>query len=357
MTAAISDGLISRKKGCIIKNTERFSRPYEFHNIRRDNIVEVLKNEIEPMRHLIKSFNRVMLMPEFYVRRQIRRHFQKLDNEIFERDYKKYYKPDESKPEDIGRPVFLKKFWPSKKGVLLIHGYMAAPEEVRALGNYLFNNGYTVYMVRLRGHGTSPEDLSERQWEDWYESVNRGYIVLKNSVKNIAVAGFSTGAGLALYTGIIKPDMVTCVVSISAPLHLKNIASRFTSSVVFWNHFLEKIHVKRGKFEFVENNPENAHINYFKNPINGVNELEKFMDHLEERLDEFSLPVILIQGSKDPVVNPESAIDIFRKMGPIKKELCMIYSDRHGIINREGSATVFRRVKNFLDENFMDNGC
>ncbi|HQO01163.1 MAG TPA: alpha/beta fold hydrolase [Spirochaetota bacterium] len=351
ITAAISDGLILRKKGYLIKNTERFSRPYEFHNIRRDNIVEVLKNEIEPMKHLLTSFNRVMLMPEFFVRRAIRKRFLKLDNEIFERDYKKYYKKDESKPETIGRPQLLKRFWPSKNGILLIHGYMAAPEEVRALGNYLFDNGYTVYLVRLRGHGTSPEDLSERHWEDWYESVNRGYIVLKNSVKNIAVAGFSTGAGLALYSGIIKPDKVTCVVSISAPLHLKNIASRFTSSVVLWNHFLEKIHVKRGKFEFVENNPENAHINYFKNPINGVNELEKFMDRLEGQLKDFSLPVILIQGSKDPVVNPESAIDIFRKMGPIKKELCMLYSDRHGIINHEGSATVFKRVKNFLDEN------
>ncbi len=350
--AAVSEGLIVREGGYIRINREKFSRPYEFHTIRRDNIVEVLKNEIEPMRHLKKYFNRIMRKPSFLIRREIRKFSMGLDNDYFEQDYTQYFDKEETKPREIGRPRMLKRFFRNRNGVLLVHGYLAAPEEVRALGEYLYDRGYTVYIPRLRGHGTSPEDLSERVWEQWYESVNRGYVALKNTVSRMAIVGFSTGAGLALYTGITKGDYLTCAVAINAPLRLKNVGSQFAPTVVLWNALLNRMSIKKGKFEFVENKPENPHINYFRNPIHGINELEKLMKVLDMRLPELKIPTLLIQGAKDPVVNPESAIEIYKKLGPIKKELCMVYAERHGIINGEGSETVFKRVCAYLDEQF-----
>jgi len=50
--------------------------------------------------------------------------------ELFLRDYQKNYTDGESKPVDIGMPFFLHAPG-SETGVLLIHGLMAAPEEVR----------------------------------------------------------------------------------------------------------------------------------------------------------------------------------------------------------------------------------
>jgi esterase/lipase/1-acyl-sn-glycerol-3-phosphate acyltransferase len=350
--AAESDGLISVKNGIITKNRDRFSGPREFHTIRRDNIVEVLRNEIEPMRRLTRTLDFVMLTPSALIRRSIRKYAIKSDGEMFQRDYAEHFREDESKPRNIGKPEMMKRFLRNRRGVLLVHGYLAAPEEVRNLGRYLRRHGYTVYLVRLRGHGTTPEDLAGRTWEQWYESVNRGYVALKNTVGKMAVVGFSTGAGLALYTGITKSENLVCAVSISAPLRLKNISSRFASTVVLWNSLLSKMRIKKGRYEFVENHPENPHINYFRNPIHGVNELEKMMQVVEYRLPDFKIPVLIVQASNDPVVNSESAFEIFRKMGPIRKEICLIHSDRHGIVNGEESTTVFRRVKNFLDERF-----
>jgi len=283
------------------------------------------------------------------VRRRIRAKFLELDRNIFESDYEKYYLDGESKPRNIGRPFFLKRFF-GRKGLLLIHGYMAAPEEVRALGEYLYRAGYTVYGVRLRGHGTAPEDLASRKWEEWYESANRGYIVLKNSVKKMAVAGFSTGAGVALFQAINKGEAFRGVVSINAPLKVNNIGSRLASTVVLWNTFLSKLHLARGKMEYVKNDPENRHINYFRNPITGVAQLEKFMDVVEKHLKNLHVPALIVQGSRDPVVNPVSGIEIFDLIGGTEKELCRLYAERHGIVNGEGSLRVFRRVERFLDE-------
>lgn len=349
--AAISDGLIKIQDGYIIKNMERFSRPHEFHTIRKDNIIEVLKNEIEPMKELVTVLDRVMRIPDLLIRREIRESFIKKDRELFEKDYSKFYIEGESKPKNIGAPFFLKRFG-SRRGVLLIHGYMAAPEEIRVLADYLFEKGFSVYGVRLRGHGTAPEDLASRRWEEWYESVNRGYVILKNSVKHMAVAGFSTGAGLALLQAINKGKRFRCVISINAPLRLNNIASRLASAVVFWNTIMKKIRIKRGEMEFVTNTPENPHINYFRNPVYGVYQLEQLMNVVEERLQELDIPALVIQGSDDPVVNPESAQEVFEKMGTEDKELYRVFSERHGIIRGEGSDKVFEKVKLFLDETF-----
>jgi hypothetical protein len=120
--AAAADNLITLNKGMIIKNRKCFSKEYEFHAIRKDNIIEVLKNEIEPLTHLTKSLNRLMMYPAAYIRKKIRNHFIELDKQLFENDYQQYYIKGESKPKNIGEPFFLKRYF-NKKAVILIHGY------------------------------------------------------------------------------------------------------------------------------------------------------------------------------------------------------------------------------------------
>ncbi|OGP89902.1 MAG: hypothetical protein A2031_06670, partial [Deltaproteobacteria bacterium RBG_19FT_COMBO_43_11] len=181
--AAVADNIITLKKGMIIKNKKRFSKKYDFHTIRQDNIIEVLRNEIEPLRELISALDRLMLLPAVFIRQRIRGHFIELEKQLFEQDYEQYYIKGESKPKNIGAPFFMKRFF-SKKGIILVHGYMAAPEEIRPLADYLYKNRYNIYGARLRGHGTAPEDLASRNWQKWYDSVSRAYIIMKNSVKS-----------------------------------------------------------------------------------------------------------------------------------------------------------------------------
>ena len=57
------------------------------------------------------------------------------------------------------------------KAVLLIHGWSTTPYEVRRLGIYLNENGYTVYGPMLSGHGTVPKDLEEMAWTVWLADV------------------------------------------------------------------------------------------------------------------------------------------------------------------------------------------
>ena len=292
-----------------------------------------------------------MLLPPQLIRRKVAKKFFELDIQCFEEDYKKYFIKGESKPKEIGSPLFLKKRF-SEKGVILVHGYMAAPEEMRVLADNLYKAGYTVYSARLRGHGTSPEDLAERTWEEWYASVNNAYVVMKNSVKDFVMLGFSTGAGIALLQAANKGDKFKGVISINAPLKLQNITSHLSSAVVFWNKALEKVHINKGKMEYIANDPENPHINYTRNPMSGVNELGQLMDIVEKKLPEINIPSLIIQGSDDPVVNPESGLEIFTKIGTKDKEIVRIFSERHGIVRGEESKKVTSAILTFLDNIF-----
>jgi esterase/lipase/1-acyl-sn-glycerol-3-phosphate acyltransferase len=351
---AVANNFITLENGIIIKNSERFSRKSDFHTIRKDNILEVLKNEIEPLRGFITAMDRLMIVPAFFVRWKIKNHFVRRDKNLFEQDYQQYYIKDESKSKNIGEPFFLKRFF-SRKGVILVHGYMAAPEEIRPLADYLYKNGYNVYGVRLRGHGTAPEDLAVRNWEKWYDSASRAYIIMKNSVKTFSIGGFSMGAGIALLQAANKPGRFAGVISINAPVKLRGIASKFASIVVAWNKLLSKIHVNKGKMEFVENVPENPEINYLRNPVSGGNELEKLIKQVENQLKNVKGPVLIIQGSDDPVVNAVSGLEIFEKLGTKDKQLLRIYAQHHGILRGGEADKVNAMVLMFLEKVSSNN--
>ncbi|HNV46772.1 MAG TPA: alpha/beta fold hydrolase [Spirochaetota bacterium] len=347
LTAVAADGLIRLKNGFIIRNRARFRLQHEFHSVRKDNIVEVMRNEIEPIVDAQRCVRRASWLPGFLLRRRIRDQFVALDRDIFERDYRHFFREGESKPREVGAPFFLRRFF-SRTGVLLVHGYMAAPEEVRPLADYLRTKGYAVYGVRLRGHGTTPDDLAQRTWVDWYESVNRGYIIMKNTVRRMAIVGFSTGAGLALLHAANKPHTVRCAVSINAPLKLANPASRFAFLFAFLNRLLARFKIPRALLPFVPNNPENPDINYARNPVAGVDQLEELMGIVNDRLRDITMPVLVVQGSDDPVVKAESGKKIYKKIKARKKELYVVPANHHGILRGDEAPELFVRVHRFL---------
>ncbi len=278
---------------------------------------------------------------------RIRKIFYERDYEIFEDDYETY-RSEDSRHMDVGKP-FLMVPDNYKAGIVLMHGYLAAPLEVRALAQHLFDKGYAVYGARLRGHGTAPEDLAQTHWEEWHESMNRGYVIIKTLTDQIILGGFSTGGCLALYGAGLKQEKLQAVFSINAPMKLQKLAARFAPTAVSMNSLLKKFLLGKTEWDFVGNSPENAHINYRRNPLAGVRELSQLMEAMEKQLGNIVVPTLIIQGSKDPIVHPSSGPDIFEKVGTPHKELTIFERERHGIVNRGGADDVFNRVTYFLE--------
>lgn len=103
-------------------------------------------------------------------------------------------------------------------GCLLVHGLTGTPKEMRWMGEYLHQHGYTVLAVRLAGHATTVEDLARTRWQDWLASVEDGLCLLQDSCDKVFVAGLSLGAVLALMAAAHFP--IQGAISISAPYQM-----------------------------------------------------------------------------------------------------------------------------------------
>jgi esterase/lipase/1-acyl-sn-glycerol-3-phosphate acyltransferase len=320
---------------------------FDFHSIRRENTYQVILNEVEYLRPLTRKVRLIAEHSPWLVRWRLRRKFLRIAKKEFDSDYENYWRKGESKPKNIGAPIFYRKFRP-KAGILLVHGYLAAPEEVRPLAEYLHRQGYTVLVPRLRGHGTSPEDLAHRTWEDWLQSVERGYMILANSAQDVVLGGFSMGAGLALFAATNMLYKIKAVFAVNCAMRLRRRTARLAPAVVLWNKLVDKLIKDEGRRHFVPNEPENPHINYFRNPISGVKELMELMEQLSLRLDRIEVPTLLIQSSGDPIVHPEGSKEIYENLGAKDKELITFNSDRHGILRGEISQRVFASIADFL---------
>lgn len=347
-TVALEKAVVAQENGHLVKDRRRFSSAFDFHRIRIDNPVAVIANEVEPLKGLQRQLRRLSWTPDFIIRRRIARYLHLRGLAEYLRDYEAYFVEGESKPKTTGMPLLLRGR-SRRKGVLLMHGYLSAPPEVEALAHYLNRMGLWVYVPRLKGHGTSPDDLAIRSFRDWQASVDVGYALMASACRKVVAGGISTGAGLALDL-TARVGGVAGVFAVCPPLKLQDFSSRLVPAVDVWNRLMKIVRLDGVKKEFVENHPENPHINYLRNPISGVRELERFMAALEPQLPAIDVPTLVVQADGDPVVAPTGSQRVFRLLGAAEKAYLLLNFDRHGILLGEGAERVHRAIGAFVEE-------
>ncbi len=346
LSLALDTGVIKKEGGHLIKDPAKFERVFDFHRVRVDNPVQVMANEVEPLKKLQRKIRFMAWCPAFLVRRRIAKTLMLSAVQRFEEAYTAFHKEGESKDKAVGMPYLMGNRF-RRTGIVLVHGYMAAPPEVKELAESLSKRGFLVYAPRVSGHGTSPDDLAAGTHMDWMESVDEGYGIVSCLCKRVVAGGFSTGAGLALDLGT-RVKGLTAVFAVSPPLRLQDFSARFIPAVGVWNRCMDLIKIDGAKMEFVENRPENPHINYFRNPVCGVSELGLLMESVEKKLPRITIPALVIQGDGDPIVDPKGSRKVFELIGSKDKEYRVFNFSRHGILLGEGAEKVHRAIGNFV---------
>lgn len=346
---AVADGMIEDDGTWFQLNRETVREAYTFDEIRLKNTLGVIANELAPLKRMNRVIRRYVNMTHADLRREMVEQLFQLDQDRFESAYERYYREGESKPRAIGRPFFLRGRR-DVPGIVLSHGYTAAPEEVRALGEHLHERGYSVYGVCLEGHGTAPHHLRDVKWEDWVHTYYRGYALVRNHCEDVIVGGFSTGGLLALMTAARAAEPVRGVFAINAPLKVQDIRSRFVGPAVMWNDLLQRFQKNNEEWEYVAHYPENPHINYVKNYLRGVLELQRLIGACREALGDVNGPALVLQSTQDPTVRPKSGQEIHDEIAGDQKTLEWIDSDRHVIVQGSGREAVFERIATFVAE-------
>ena len=193
---------------------------------------------------------------------------------------------------------------PSKPACLLIHGFTGTPKEMRWMGEFLNQQGYTCLGIRLAGHATEPEDMIRSNWTDWTASVEDGYHILRGVTDNIFFVGLSMGGVLSL---IMSARLaVRGVVALSTPYklpddpRLKHVD--WISKII---SYLPKSAEEPGTGWF-DQEAWKDHISYPRNPIRSIGQLDRLLAAMRAALPQVRVPVLLIHSKNDSYVLPDN---------------------------------------------------
>jgi carboxylesterase len=234
------------------------------------------------------------------------------------------------------------------KAVLLIHGWTSTPYEVRRLGAYLNENGYTVYGPMLRGHGTVPRDLEDVKWTDWLTDVSVAYDKLKSNHEKIYVAGTSIGGSLAVILAKKKPEM-SGLILMAMPYKLK-----FEPLVMMFSKMLgifKKYNKKYYPPTFGVSTTITRIISYQTYPIASVYETFELVRVARKKLYEVKQPCFIIQSKSDHIISKSSLEKIYAGIGSKMKQKKYIKRAYHTFISDIKNESVFEEILIFLSEN------
>jgi len=341
----VEEGLMEIQGDELRIREKDFKWPQEFHDIRVLNTIQVINNEITPIAKVTDIVDESLKLSERKLREETAYALALTEEERYQQDYTRFFSKNESKEQRFGWPKL--SVGSKKTGILLIHGYMAGPEEMRPLHEQMVLEGYTVYSVRLAGHGTSPYDLDTRSWEEWYRSVRVGVSVITNLTERFFVCGFSMGGLLAWHLAARGHPELSGIISISAAMKLVDKSSALAPAIDFVGGVMKFFGAKKGPVQFVKNSPENPHINYFKNPIHGIDQLLELAGVVKGELTRVEIPALILQGGGDPTVDPESAAEYYSAINSDIKGLIWIDSPYHGIVYRGGDE-IIEQVTRFI---------
>ncbi|KKQ53196.1 MAG: Carboxylesterase [Parcubacteria group bacterium GW2011_GWD2_38_11] len=235
------------------------------------------------------------------------------------------------------------------KGVLLVHGWTSTPYEVRRLGKYLNESGYTVLGIQLAGHGTVPKDLEDLKWQDWLRDVQNGYMELKKTCDKVYIGGTSIGGNLALLFAKEQKDIAGLVI-MATPYKM-----RFESLGLFFIKIMLKLKKKyRRKFyppTFGLSTTITRLISYQTYPVASVLQAFEIVREMRKDLAVISQPVLIMQSTHDHIVEKNSMENIYKKVGSEIKKKIYIKKAYHTFISDIKNEHVFEDILRFLEDN------
>lgn len=235
----------------------------------------------------------------------------------------------------------------SKPACLLVHGFTSSPREMRLLGEFLHQQGYTCLCLRNPGHATRPEDMIRTTYKDWMAVVEDGYHLLRGITNDIFLVGISMGGTLSL---IMSTRLDVCgVVAMSTPYELrKDRRLKYIGLISHFMRFAPKGSDEPGSGWF-EKDAWKEHISYPNYPVRSIGELNQLLGILRESLPKVKEPVLLVHSKDDDYVLPGSMEKIFAGLVNARDRTKLYITGSGHVITRDAARHhVFTSILEFI---------
>ena len=232
------------------------------------------------------------------------------------------------------------------KAVLLIHGWSSTPYEVRRLGKYLNEAGYTVTGPQLRGHGTVPKDLENVKWTDWLSDLETVYDDLRKKYQQVFVMGTSIGSNLAILLAAKHSD-ISGLVLMATPykIKLEKLTVIFARSLKMFRPYNKKFYPPT----FGLSTSITRLISYQSYPVKNALETFDLIKIARTKLEFIHQPCFLIQSANDHIVNKKSLEEIYSQIKSVNRKKTYIKRAYHTFISDIKNSHIFEDILDFIN--------
>ncbi|MCJ8344419.1 alpha/beta fold hydrolase, partial [bacterium] len=350
MEIGIKEKTLTKDEETLTIDHKNLADMHHFHSIRMNNKLAVFANELEPVVDAVRVIESYINQDSDTIAQLTIKTLMAECTREYSRDFQEYTTAEISAPDE-SYPIYLEADQ-NEVGIILTHGYLASPEQVRPLAEYLHSLGYTVFCPRLRGHGTTPEDLKDRTLDDWYHNIERGIGIIKNSCKQYVLMGYSLGAILSLLCAAKKEESVNGLVCINPAYIPKALDHHLIEPTHFINKIFNKYYEKDLLNDKVNVDESHDYPIYDHTFIKNLNQIKKAIRQTKNKLGSIKANTLILQSINDPLFQSSGAKKLHKSIKSDVNKLSLLESHEHDILYSNTRIQMYEQIKTYLDDNF-----
>lgn len=223
-----------------------------------------------------------------------------------------------------------------RKAILIIHGFGGGTYDEEYLANNLeLRRNFDVFTFTLPGHEGPFKAMKEQDWINKTEDMIN--FLIENNYKKIYVIGHSMGGVLAARLASKHKEVKKLVLLAAAFRYLE-----------FKEDNVDVIKSIKKTPELIKDYKEEFISRIVKMPPNAIKEFMKTIKDNEKTLKNINIPTLIIQGTEDCLVPPETLEYIYNEIPTNKKYKILIDGVNHDIFRSKKKIIITQEIIKFL---------
>lgn len=255
--------------------------------------------------------------------------------------------------------------WPAqgkpKAVFLLIHGLGLDATSYGAFAREMAAQGINCYAIDVRGFGSWARAAGHEQVD--FDSCLKDIEVTLHSIKEssnnkdlpLIVVGESMGGAIALRAASLYPELMTAVISsVPAAERFQEKRTDLKAALDFLKGPNRPSSVSASIIDQASTN-ENLKTQWQCDPLSRFDlsphellQFQRFMNENHEAAKNITVPVLMLQGSKDKLVKPQGSYDLFNRIKCERKIFISLPSEHLILEEQQTKSDTFTEGVNYL---------
>lgn len=186
----------------------------------------------------------------------------------------------------------------TQRAILLLHAYTSSSVDVRLLGTTLNQQGYTIYMPTVSGHGTDDmRNIIAFSPVDFQKDVQIAIDFLKmEGYRQIAIFGLSMGGMLAIDALTKKDTAIIGGGSFNSPIPLEDFSNVHQQFMMFADKLYQDSFGDMAEYREA----------LFKGSFKQLSDISDLTYEVYDNLSNIDVPVFIAQSGKDVIISIEA---------------------------------------------------